>query len=257
VTFVEPLDIAGSFTEDELNATGFVSLAVFFSIFGEGATTALVCALGCRAPCCALDGEVAPTNINEMKQAKPKKMAKCLRVSSFLVALLACLARLRGAISPQVSSPRLAKNNSTNTADISFPSDYFQYTTGCQTEMMSVYCNQMNDLEKLQKQIVEFRDERNWKQFHNPKDMALSLLLEAAELLEHFQWKNGQEIADHLESNKTDISEELSDVFYWVLLIAHDLDIDLPKALDKKMSKNVAKYPVDKAKGNHKKYTEL
>ena len=115
----------------------------------------------------------------------------------------------------------------------------------------------MTDLNKLQKQIVAFRDERNWKQFHNPKDVALSLVLEAAELMEHFQWKNEAEVEEHLKTNKSDVSDELSDVFYWVLLIAHDLDIDLEKALAEKMKKNAKKYPVEKSKDSHKKYSEL
>ncbi|MEO5627768.1 MAG: nucleotide pyrophosphohydrolase [Candidatus Saccharimonadales bacterium] len=115
----------------------------------------------------------------------------------------------------------------------------------------------MTDLEKLQKQIVEFRDERNWQQFHNPKDVALSLVLEAAELMEHFQWKTDQEIAAHMGSNKSDVADELADVFYWVLLMAHDFDINLAEALNKKMKKNAAKYPVEKAKDNHRKYTQL
>lgn len=115
----------------------------------------------------------------------------------------------------------------------------------------------MTDLEKLQQQIVAFRDERNWQQFHNPKDVALSLVLEAAELMEHFQWKNDAEIAAHLRANKTDVADELADVFYWVLLIAHDLDIELDEAVARKMKKNAKKYPVAKAKGNHKKYSDL
>jgi dCTP diphosphatase len=115
----------------------------------------------------------------------------------------------------------------------------------------------MADLNKLQKMIVEFRDDRDWKQFHNPKDMAISLSLEASELLEHFQWKNPEEIKSYLEKNKTDVADELADVLYWVLLIANDLKIDLEKAEIKKMKKNTSKYPVDKAKGNHIKYTEL
>jgi len=115
----------------------------------------------------------------------------------------------------------------------------------------------MTDLQKLQKQIVEFRDERDWKQFHNPKDEAISLVLEATELLEHFQWKSEKEITEHMGANKSDVADELADVFYWVLLIANDFDINLAEALDKKMKKNTAKYPVEKAKGNHKKYSEL
>ncbi len=110
---------------------------------------------------------------------------------------------------------------------------------------------------ELQAKVVAFRDARNWKQFHNPKDSTISLVLEATELLEHFQWKNAEEMLTHVQTKKDDVSEELADVFYWVLLIAHDLDIDLAEAFTKKMAKNDAKYPVDKASGNHKKYTEL
>lgn len=115
----------------------------------------------------------------------------------------------------------------------------------------------MGDIDKLQQRIVKFRDARDWKQFHNPKDLALSLVLEAAEVLEHFQWKNPEEIQRYIKSHKDDISEEVADTFYWVLLIANDLDIDLVKAFEKKMKKNEEKYSVEKAKGNHKKYTEL
>lgn len=109
----------------------------------------------------------------------------------------------------------------------------------------------------LQQRIVAFRDARDWKQFHNPKDMALSLVLETAEVVEHFQWKNEQEIKDHLAKNKNELGEELADVMYWVLLMAHDLDIDLATIFEQKMTKNESKYPVEKAKGSHKKYTEL
>lgn len=115
----------------------------------------------------------------------------------------------------------------------------------------------MSDLDKLQDLVVRFRDERDWKQFHNPKDVTISLVLEATELLEHFQWKNEAEIKDHLKNKKDGVSEELADVLYWVLLIAHDLDIQLDEALRKKMIKNSTKYPVEKAKGKHTKYTEL
>ena len=112
------------------------------------------------------------------------------------------------------------------------------------------------DLQTLQRLVVKFRDDRDWKQFHNPKDMAISLSLEASEFLEHFQWKNADEIAEHISKDKADVSDELADVMYWVLLIANDLDIDLEDAFLRKLNKNAAKYPVDKAKGNHKKYTE-
>lgn len=115
----------------------------------------------------------------------------------------------------------------------------------------------MSDIEKLTKQITDFRDKRDWKQFHNPKDLSVSLLLEAAEVLEHFQWKSQQEMADYVKSNKADIAEELADVLYWVLLLSHDLNIDIVEAFHGKMKQNEQKYPVSKAKGNHKKYNQL
>jgi NTP pyrophosphatase (non-canonical NTP hydrolase) len=115
----------------------------------------------------------------------------------------------------------------------------------------------MTDLDKLQEMVVQFRDERNWKQFHNPKDLAISLVLEATEFLEHFQWKTEEEIKQHLKTKKDDVAEELADVLYWVLLIANDLDIPINDTFVKKMIKNQAKYPINKAKGKHTKYTEL
>ena len=112
-------------------------------------------------------------------------------------------------------------------------------------------------LQELQAQLITFRDERNWKQFHNPKDSSISLVLEATEVLEHFQWKNKEEMETHVAEKKLEISEELADVLYWVLLLSHDLDINLEKAFIAKLHKNALKYPVAKAKDNHKKYAEL
>jgi NTP pyrophosphatase (non-canonical NTP hydrolase) len=115
----------------------------------------------------------------------------------------------------------------------------------------------MTKIEELIKSIIDFRDARDWKQFHNPKDMALSLVLEASEVLEHFQWKNNQEMLDYSKEHKDKIGEELADVLYWILLMGNDLDIDVLEALKKKMEINNEKYPVDKAKGSHKKYNQL
>jgi len=115
----------------------------------------------------------------------------------------------------------------------------------------------MADLKVLQKKIIAFRDERDWKQFHNPKDLAISLSLEASELLEHFQWKTPEEISSYVLKNKNDISDELADVLNYVLIIANDLDIDIMMASLKKLKKNSEKYAVEKSRGNHKKYTEL
>jgi len=115
----------------------------------------------------------------------------------------------------------------------------------------------MDRHEEILKRMLEFREARDWKQFHNPKDLALSLVLESAEVLEHFQWKNGKELEEYVESHKTEIGEELADTLYWVLLLSHDLGIDVFEALNKKMEKNEKKYPVEKAKGSHAKYNEL
>jgi dCTP diphosphatase len=112
-------------------------------------------------------------------------------------------------------------------------------------------------LKDLQAMIRKFVDDRDWDQFHNPKDLSISLSLEAAEVLEHFQWKNDEEMARHSIEKKVEVGEELADVFYWVLLIANKLDINLVDAFEKKLAKNETKYPVEKAKGSHKKYTEL
>ena len=113
------------------------------------------------------------------------------------------------------------------------------------------------DIQDLIQKIVAFRDARDWKQFHNPKDMALSLMLEAGEVGEHFQWKNKEEIDQYIKDHKEDIGEELADVLYWVLLLSHDLDINVLESFDKKMIKNEAKYPIEKSKGKHTKYTQL
>lgn len=115
----------------------------------------------------------------------------------------------------------------------------------------------MTDIKELTEIIKRFRDARDWKKFHNPKDTSLSLVLEAAEVMEHFQWKDKEELFDYVKTHKEEIGEELSDVLYWVLLISHDLGIDITKAFIRKMAISEKKYPVNKAKGIHKKYTEL
>lgn len=115
----------------------------------------------------------------------------------------------------------------------------------------------MSEIKKLTDLVLAFREERDWKQFHNPKDCAISLSLEASEVLEHFQWKNPEEIKSYIENHRDDIGEELADVFYWVLLMSHDLWINLEDAFRKKIIKSGEKYPVDKSKGKSTKYTKL
>jgi NTP pyrophosphatase (non-canonical NTP hydrolase) len=109
-------------------------------------------------------------------------------------------------------------------------------------------------MKHLQQKIIEFRDARNWKQFHTPKDLAISLSLEAGELLENFQWKSSEEA---IQTNLENIKDEIADVVIYALLLSHELGIDLEKAVIDKIKKNEQKYPVEKSFGSKKKYTEL
>jgi NTP pyrophosphatase (non-canonical NTP hydrolase) len=120
--------------------------------------------------------------------------------------------------------------------------------------MPDSFSDSINDLTRI---AVAFRAERDWQQFHNPKDVALSMSLEVAELVEIMQWRNGPELLAHLQKNREHVGQELSDILGWVLLLAHDLQIDLPTAYKAKMQQNAEKYPVEKARGVSKKYTEL
>ena len=112
-------------------------------------------------------------------------------------------------------------------------------------------------LPELLKAALAFRDARHWKQFHNAKDLALTLCLEAAEVLEHTQWKNGRELEDYLREHREELADELADVLHVTLLLAEHLKIDLADAFARKMLKNARKYPVEKARGTHRKYTQL
>ena len=115
----------------------------------------------------------------------------------------------------------------------------------------------MSDIKALTEKIKQFRDERDWMQFHNPKDVALSLVLEAAEVLEHFQWKKPQEVEAHAKACKDEIADELADVAMYLFELADNLGIDLAKAIEVKLAKNAQKYPIEKAKGSSQKYTKL
>lgn len=111
-------------------------------------------------------------------------------------------------------------------------------------------------VEELIKKLIEFRAERDWEQFHNPKDLSISIAIEAAELMEEFQWKNKEEVAQHLKDNKERVSDEIADIMTYLLLISHDLDIDIEAAIESKMIKNAKKYPVGRCKGKSLKYTD-
>ena len=99
----------------------------------------------------------------------------------------------------------------------------------------------MTDFQDLTEKILEFRKSRGWVKQHVPKNMAISLLLEAAEFLEIFQWTKDNQIP---QKKRKELEEELVDVLYWVLLIVHDFEIDIPKAFERKMKQNKKKYPI-------------
>lgn len=109
----------------------------------------------------------------------------------------------------------------------------------------------MSDLEELRQAIVQFTQERDWDQFHNGKDLALALSIEAAELNEAFLWKDASEV------NVDKIKEELADVVNYAILIADKYDLDIKQIVMDKIRRNAVKYPVDKAYGSAKKYNEL
>lgn len=108
----------------------------------------------------------------------------------------------------------------------------------------------MNSMEKINK----FRDDRNWRQFHNEKDLAISISLEASELLELFQWKKSEET---VSTKETELKEELADVLIYSYMMADNLNLNVDEIIDEKIKKDNAKYPVKKSYGKNTKYTNL
>lgn len=115
----------------------------------------------------------------------------------------------------------------------------------------------MNDLAEICARIRAFRDERDWMQFHHPKNLACSISIEAAELLEHFQWTSPEESARLTREKKQAIAHEIADILVYTLELADNLGLDPKQAILEKLAINAAKYPVAKARGSAKKYTEL
>jgi NTP pyrophosphatase (non-canonical NTP hydrolase) len=109
----------------------------------------------------------------------------------------------------------------------------------------------MKESEEIIQALLKFRNEREWEQFHNPKDLALAINVEAGELLELFLWKNAN------EANKEKVKEELADVFAYAFILAEKYNFDVKEIILEKIKRNGEKYPIDKAKGIAKKYNEL
>ena len=114
-----------------------------------------------------------------------------------------------------------------------------------------------NPLEQLKHMMRSFADHRDWNQFHSPKNLAMALSVEAAELVEHFQWLTEEQSRNLSDEQLNGVSQELADTLLYLVRIADKLDIDLFSAAQAKMKLNNQKYPVDKSRGNAKKYTEL
>ena len=109
----------------------------------------------------------------------------------------------------------------------------------------------MGDIKELQDILIQFRDQRDWDQYHTPKDLAIALNIEAGELLEAFLWKSSE------NANLDKVKEELADVFAYALLLANKCEFDVTDIVKQKIQINEEKYPVEKAKGTAKKYNEL
>lgn len=109
----------------------------------------------------------------------------------------------------------------------------------------------MSEIAELTNKLIAFRDDREWKQFHNPKDLAIALSIESSELLEVFLWKSSS------EASKEKIKEELADVLAYALLLANECGLNVAEIVSEKIQANNLKYPVNKAKGSAKKYNEI
>ncbi len=114
----------------------------------------------------------------------------------------------------------------------------------------------MHEFKQLQDKLLAFRDARDWKQFHSPKNLAEGLSIEAAELLENFLWKTTDQSHDLSDKELARVKDEVSDIFTFLMYLCHGLNINLISETNRKIDENAKKYPVDKAKGNCLKYTE-
>lgn len=111
---------------------------------------------------------------------------------------------------------------------------------------------------RVEDQIIEFIKERNWEQFHTPKNLSIAIGAEVGELLECFQWKTDKEIDDMIDTNDTQaVADEIADIYTYLISLCRSMNINLDEAVINKLGKNNQKYPIEKSFGNSKKYTEL
>ncbi len=113
-----------------------------------------------------------------------------------------------------------------------------------------------SDFDRIRRQVRQFVVERDWDQFHSPKNLSMALIVEAAEMVEHFQWLTEEQSANPSPEKLAEIELELADIQIYLISLAEKLKLDIVAAVDKKLVLNAQKYPVEKARGNSKKYSE-
>lgn len=114
-----------------------------------------------------------------------------------------------------------------------------------------------NKLKDLERKIIAFRDRRDWAQFHSPKNLSQALGIEAAELQEIFLWQTSDDSRIPVDEDRRRVESELADIFIYLTYLCHEMKVDIVQAVKKKLNENEKKYPVDKAKGNSRKYNRL
>lgn len=124
------------------------------------------------------------------------------------------------------------------------------------TMLYGTFIPMSNELGALSKRLGDFTEARDWKQFHSPKNLSMALNVEAAELLEHFQWLTEEQSKSLDEDKLQQVSEEIGDILIYLVRLADELGVDLMKATLEKIEHNEAKYPADRVRGSAKKYTE-
>lgn len=114
----------------------------------------------------------------------------------------------------------------------------------------------MDNFERIKKALATFSREREWEQFHSPKNLAMALSVEVAEIVEHFQWLSEEEANTLSTEKRQAIAEEIADTQMYLLLLAEKLNVDIIESVNQKIAKNAEKYPIEKSKSSSKKYTE-